>query len=160
MARTTTTTETTTATTAATTGTAGTATTGEIAGVMTTAEVIERFNEAFTTHDPTLLVGLVADECVMVSVQPAPEGTRYEGLDACLGFWQELAADTGTAFKPQEVFVFGDRAVIRWNVYFGGGEVNEVFGDAHADSAWVAGVNLMHIRDGRIVEALGYSKSP
>ncbi|MFI6983665.1 nuclear transport factor 2 family protein [Embleya sp. NPDC050154] len=156
MSRTTTTIETTTGT----AGTTGTGTSGETAGTMTTAQVIERFNEAFTAHDPTLLAGLVADECVMVSVQPAPEGTRYEGLDACLGFWQELAADTNTAFRPQEVFVFGDRAVIRWNVYFGGGEVNEVFGDAHAGSAWVAGVNLMHIRDGRIVEALGYSKSP
>lgn len=155
MSRTTTTTESTTATTTVeATGTAGTA------GTMTTAQVIERFNKAFTTHDPTLLAGLVADECVMVSVQPAPEGTRYEGLDACLGFWQELAADTNTVFRPQEVFVFGDRAVIRWNVHFGGGEVNEVFGDAHVESAWVAGVNLMHIRDGRIVEALGYSKSP
>ncbi|MFI1385752.1 nuclear transport factor 2 family protein [Embleya sp. NPDC020886] len=125
-----------------------------------TAEVIARFNDAFTTHDPALLVGLVADDCVMVSVQPAPEGTRYEGLDACLGFWQDLAADAGTDFEPQDVYVFGDRAVIKWHVSFGAGPVNEVFGDAHADTAWVAGVNLMQIRDGRIVEALGYSKSP
>ncbi|MFI6587750.1 hypothetical protein [Embleya sp. NPDC050493] len=43
--------------------------------------------------------------------------------------------------------------------YFGGHEMNVVFGDANAESAWVAGVKPMHIRDGRIVEAPGYSKS-
>ncbi|WP_433247504.1 nuclear transport factor 2 family protein [Streptosporangium sp. CA-135522] len=126
----------------------------------TTSEVIAQFNDAFTKHDPELLVGLVADDCVMVSVQPAPDGTRYEGQDACLAFWQELAADTNTNFTPDEVFVFGDRAVIKWHVAFKHGEVNEVFGDAHAQSTSVAGVNLMQIRDGRIVEALGYSKTP
>ncbi|MET7300957.1 nuclear transport factor 2 family protein [Embleya sp. NPDC005575] len=130
------------------------------AGTRTTAEVIDRFNDAFTKHDPALLTDLVADVCVMVSVQPAPEGARYEGLDACLGFWQELAADRNTRFAPDEVFVFGDRAVIKWHVTFRNGEVNEVFGDAHAASTSVAGVNLMQVRDGRIVEALGYSKTP
>ncbi|TCO62803.1 nuclear transport factor 2 family protein [Actinocrispum wychmicini] len=126
----------------------------------TTAAVIAQFNDAFTRHDPALLTGLVADDCVMVSVQPAPEGARYEGLDACLGFWQDLAADENTSFAPDDVYVFGDRAVIKWHVTFKHGEVNEVFGDAHASSTSVAGVNLMQIRDGRIVEALGYSKTP
>jgi len=41
----------------------------------------------------------------------------------------------------------GDRAVIRWRFNFGRGES-------------VRGVNLMHVRDGRIVEALGYAKTP
>ncbi|MDW6061002.1 DUF4440 domain-containing protein [Streptomyces sp. FXJ1.4098] len=36
-----------------------------------TAEVIRRFNEAFTSHDPSGLGDLLADDCVMVSVQPA-----------------------------------------------------------------------------------------
>jgi ketosteroid isomerase-like protein len=128
--------------------------------VQTTSEVIAQFNDAFTKHDPTLLADLVADDCVMVSVQPAPDGTRYEGLDACLTFWQELAGDRNTAFTPHEVFVFGDRAVIKWRVVFQHGEVNGVFGDAHAESTAVEGVNLMHVRDGRIIEALGYSKTP
>ncbi|MGC0416946.1 nuclear transport factor 2 family protein [Embleya sp. AB8] len=126
----------------------------------TTADVIARFNYAFLMHDPELLTDLVAEDCVMVSVQPAPDGTRYEGRDACLTFWQELAADENIDFAPEDVHVYGDRAVIKWRVSFGAGEANEVFGDAHAESTGVAGVNLMHIRDGRIVEALGYSKSP
>jgi hypothetical protein len=41
----------------------------------------------------------------------------------------------------------GERAIIRWRFNFGvGGSVR--------------GVNLMRVRDGRIVAALGYSKSP
>lgn len=126
----------------------------------TTAEVIDLFNAAFTKRAPELLDDLVHDDCVMVSVQPAPEGTRYEGRDTCLAFWRELALDLNTTFSPDDAHVFGDRAVIKWRVAFGPGEVNEVFGEAHADSAWMLGVNLMQIRDGRIVEALGYGKTP
>ena len=40
----------------------------------------------------------------------------------------------------------GDRAVIRWRL--------------HAAEAPFRGVNLMRVRDGKIVEALGYGKRP
>ena len=113
-----------------------------------TADVIRRFNEAFVQHEPEALVDLVADDCVMESIEPAPNGTRYEGRAVCLGFWQALAADRTTAFAPEEVIVAGERATIRWRYRFG---------DGPDDS--VRGVNLMLVRDGRIVEALGYSKS-
>jgi ketosteroid isomerase-like protein len=109
-----------------------------------TTDVIRRFNDAFQQHDPTGLGELIADDCVMESIQPAPDGTRYEGYDACLGFWQALASDTTGAFDLEDVTVAGDRAVIRWRFRFG------------EDS--VRGVNLMHVRDGKIVEALGYAK--
>ena len=77
----------------------------------------------------------------------APNGARYEGYDAC-GFWQELIADPEGSFAPEDVIVAGDRATIRWRYRFGEGEENTV-----------RGVNLMHIRDGKIVEALGYVKA-
>ena len=48
-----------------------------------TAEVIERFNQAFVAHDGSLLVDLVAEDCVMESVEPAPDGFRFEGREAC-----------------------------------------------------------------------------
>lgn len=121
-----------------------------------TAEVIRRFNEAFTSHDPSGLTDLVADDCVMVSVQPAPDGTRYEGREECLKFWADLAADPNTDFTPHDVFVAGDRAVIQWRATFTDGEAT--FGEGHATS--VLGVNVMRVRGGRITEALGYSKTP
>lgn len=113
-----------------------------------TAEVIKQFNDAFVQRDPRRLVDLVADDCVMESSQPAPNGARYEGYEACLNFWQELIADPNGSFEPEDVVVSDDRATIRWRYCFGEG-------DEHS----VRGVNLMHVRDGKIVEALGYVKA-
>ncbi|MFI9103465.1 nuclear transport factor 2 family protein [Streptomyces fildesensis] len=114
----------------------------------TTAEVIERFNHAFVHHDGSVLADLIDDHCVMEANQPAPDGARYEGRAACLEFWQALAEDRTSRFEPEDVVVAGERATIRWRYRFG---------DGPADS--VRGVNLMHIRNGLIVEALGYSKT-
>src|SRR5512138_557247 len=106
-----------------------------------TAEVIRLFNRAFRDHDPALLEDLVAPDCVMESIQPAPDGKRYEGHDVNLAFWQAMAADRGNRFEVEDVFVMGDRANIRWRYHFG-------------DSGSLRGVSLMRVRDGRIVEAL------
>lgn len=114
----------------------------------TTAEIIDRFNHAFVSHDPTALSDLIASDCVMEAIQPAPDGARSEGREACLTFWKALAEDRSTQFEVEDVVVSGGHATIRWRYRFG---------DTPADS--VRGVNLMLIRDGRIVEALGYSKT-
>ncbi len=116
---------------------------------MDTAAVISKFNEAFQLHDAAGLDELIAEDCVMESIQPAPNGTRYEGHDVCLAFWEALARDRSSSFEPEEVVVFGDRATIRWRYRFG-----------DSDDESVRGVTLMHGRDGKIVEALGYVKTP
>jgi ketosteroid isomerase-like protein len=110
-----------------------------------TATVIDRFNRAFLSHDPSLLADLVGDNCVMESIEPAPDGTRYEGRGACLGFWQALAKNANVAFAPEDVVVFGDRAIVRWRYQLGTGQS-------------VRGVNLMRVRNGKVIEALGYVK--
>jgi hypothetical protein len=112
-----------------------------------TAEIMERFNTAFLTHDPTLLEDLVAEDCVIENTVPAPDGARYEGRAACLGLWQQIATMPGAWFESEGVEVFGDRAILRWRFHWG---------EAAADS--VRGVNLMGVRDGLIVEAQGYVK--
>lgn len=114
----------------------------------TTSEIIDQFNHAFVDHDAAALVDLIGEDCVMEAIQPAPDGERYEGRTACLAFWQALAEDRATQFEPEEVVIAGERATIRWRYRFGEGP---------ADS--VRGVNLMRVRDGLIVEALGYSKT-
>ncbi|WP_328996220.1 nuclear transport factor 2 family protein [Kribbella sp. NBC_01245] len=113
-----------------------------------TTEVIDRFNRAFVEGDASLLTDLIGADCVMESVQPAPTGERVEGADACLAWWSVLVNDTTSQFEPQEVVIADDRATIRWHYRFGEGP-----------NDWVSGVNLMRVRDGRIVEALGYSKT-
>ena len=114
-----------------------------------TAELIRRFNDAFRFHQPEALRELVADDCVIENTHPAPEGMRCVGREACLSVWQALAAARDSQFELEEVLVAGERAVIRWRYRFGPGPAD-----------WNRGVNLMRVRGGRIVEAMGYLKGP
>ena len=50
-------------------------------------------------------------------------------------------------FAPEEIIVAGDRGIIKWRYCWGEGDVYSV-----------RGVNLMRVRDGLIVEGLGYVK--
>ena len=85
----------------------------------------------------------------MESVGPAPDGTRFEGREACLAFWQRLAEDRSRSFVPEDVAVFGNRAIIRWRYRFSSGTGEQ---SLHR-------VNMMQVREGKVVEALGYVKS-
>ena len=114
-----------------------------------TAEVLRRFNDVFLSHDPAALADLVAESCVIENTHPAPDGARLVGRAACIELWTRNATAPGTYFEPEEVTVMGDRGIILWKFHWGPGE---------ADS--VRGVNLMRVRDGLIVEALGYVKGP
>jgi ketosteroid isomerase-like protein len=113
----------------------------------TTAEVIRRFNEAFQQHDPSALRELIAPDCVIENSNPAPNGSRHVGREACFELWSRIATAAGTRFDLEEVVVTGDRATIRWRLYWGEDE-----------SRSVRGVNLMRVQNGQIVEALGYVK--
>jgi ketosteroid isomerase-like protein len=113
-----------------------------------TSEVMRRFNRAFQCHDPDALTEMVAEDCIIESTRPAPNGSRHVGRRACLAVWQGLAGESGTHFQPEEVFASGDRAIIRWRYFWGAGQNNSV-----------RGVNLMRVRGGQIIEAMGYVKS-
>ena len=112
-----------------------------------TFEIVRRFNRAFQNHDPALLEDLVAPDCVMESMQPAPNGTRYEGYEVSLAFWRAMAADRVNRFEVEDSFVMDDRANVRWRFHYG-------------DGGSVRGVSLMRVKDGKIVEVLAYAKSP
>ncbi|TWG52916.1 nuclear transport factor 2 family protein [Aminobacter sp. J44] len=111
-----------------------------------TADIIRRFNRAFEEHEPALLDNLVGSDCVMETIQPAPDGIRYEGREPNLAFWRAMAEDRVNRFEVEDTLVMGDRANIRWRFHFGGG-------------GSLRGVTLVHVRDGRIVEALAYAKT-
>lgn len=112
-----------------------------------TKEIMRKFHEAFDRHDPKAMEDLVADDCVIEKTTPAPDGQLLVGKAACLANWQELANSTETWFVREEVFVIGDRAVIRWRYCWG-----------KDDNQSLRGLNLMRVRGGRIVEAMGYVK--
>ncbi|HEV8389663.1 MAG TPA: nuclear transport factor 2 family protein [Dongiaceae bacterium] len=113
----------------------------------TTEAVLRRFNEVFLSHDPTALAELVAADCAIENTVPAPDGSRHEGRQACIALWTQIATTPGAFFELEDVTVAGDRGIIRWRYHWGEGKESSV-----------RGVNLMRVRDGRIVEAPGYVK--
>ena len=110
-----------------------------------TAEIMRRFNEVFLRHDPSALESLVAENCVIEKISPAPDGDRCVGREACVALWTAIATEPGTHFDLEEVFAARDRATIRWRYWSGEGRS-------------VRGVNLMRVSGGVIVEAMGYVK--
>jgi ketosteroid isomerase-like protein len=117
------------------------------ANEQTTAEVIRRYNDVFQRHDSSTLRALIAEDCVIENSNPAPDGSRHVGRDACFDLWHRIATTPGIQFDIEDVEVIGERALIRWRLRWGEG-----------DSKSVRGVNLMRVRRGQIVEALGYVK--
>jgi hypothetical protein len=112
-----------------------------------TEAILQRFNDVFLSHNPDALRDLVADDCVIENTQPAPDGSRHQGKEACVALWTRIATTPGAHFEPESIVARGDRGEIRWRL---------VWGPDHASSE--RGVNLMRVRDGRIVEAQGYVK--
>jgi ketosteroid isomerase-like protein len=51
-----------------------------------TAEVVRRFNAAFQHKDVAAIPDLVAPDCIMEAIQPAPDGLRVEGYEAKVAF--------------------------------------------------------------------------
>ena len=113
-----------------------------------TTDVVNRFIDAFRKKDASAIPGLVAEDCVMEAMQPAPNGERVEGYDANVRFWLAMVADPVGAFEVEEVVVFGDRAFNRWRYRFGEG-----------DDQSVRGVTLFKVHGRKIVEALAYAKT-
>ena len=112
-----------------------------------TREIIERFNSAFEAHRPEDLDDLIGEGCVLENTTPAPVGARYEGREACLNFWQGIASSTNLVFEAEEIWASEDRGIIRWQLRWSEHETDRV-----------RGVNIMRVRDGKIVEGLGYVK--
>ena len=114
-----------------------------------TAETVGCFNDAFRRRDKEAMAALVHDDCLMVSAQPAPDGTAYVGKEACVAFWAELLDDESTTFEVEHVFSEGDWATVRWRYRYG-----------PTDAESVLGVNVTRVSGGRVREQLGYTKTP
>ena len=107
--------------------------------------MIRRFNDVFLRRDPAELKELIAENCVIEKIAPAPDGDRCVGRDACIALWEDIATEPGAHFDLEEVFAAGERATIRWRYW-------------RDDGQSVRGVNLMRVSGGRIVGAMGYVK--
>jgi ketosteroid isomerase-like protein len=114
----------------------------------TTAEVVGRFIAAFQLKDRSMIRDLVATDCVMEAIQPAPNGQRVEGYEANVAFWEAMVADPNGTFEVEDVVICGDRATNRWRYRFG-----------EYEESSVRGVTLFVVRGGKIAEALAYAKT-
>ncbi len=114
-----------------------------------TARVVRQFIAAFQTRDPNLIPDIVGESCVMEGMQPAPDGLRVEGYADNVRFWQAMVTDTSGTFEVEDLVILGDRAINRWRYRFGDGNESSV-----------RGVTLLRVENGKIVEALGYAKTP
>ncbi len=123
--------------------------TPESSATSDTAETIRLFNDAFRRRDKEALAELVHDDCLMVSAQPSPDGTAYVGKDASMAFWAELLDDESATFEVEHVFSEGEWATVRWRYRFG-----------PTDTESVLGVNVTRVSGGRVIEQLGYTKTP
>ncbi|WP_416797718.1 nuclear transport factor 2 family protein [Ciceribacter azotifigens] len=112
-----------------------------------TREIVECFHTAFEEHRPNDLDDLIGEGCVLENTAPAPDGARYEGREACLEFWRGIASSKNLVFDAEEIWVSEDRGIIRWKLRWGNDATD-----------WVRGVNIMRVRDGKIVEGMGYVK--
>ncbi|HWL66664.1 MAG TPA: nuclear transport factor 2 family protein [Actinomycetota bacterium] len=115
-----------------------------------TLAAVEHFNEAFNSHDVDRIMSLMTDDVVFESTSPAPDGQRFEGQAAVSAVWQELFSSTPDAyFESEEIFVGDDRAAIRW-IY--------TFTDSNGSKQHVRGVDVIHVRNGKVAEKLSYVK--
>jgi hypothetical protein len=112
-----------------------------------TREIVKRFHNAFEKHRPKDLEDLIGEGCVLENTAPAPDGARYEGREACLIFWKGVASSAHLDFKAEEISALGDRGIIRWRLRWSEREADRI-----------RGVNIVRVRDGKIVEGLGYVK--
>jgi ketosteroid isomerase-like protein len=114
-----------------------------------TGTVIERFNEAFNRQDANAVATLLTDDTVFEDTSPAPDGQRIEGKAAVVAFWRSwFARNPGARFEAEEMFVSGDRAVVRW-----------VYRKIRNGVPWhLRGVDLFTVRDGKVAAKLAYIK--
>lgn len=121
--------------------------------VTTTAEtlrVIEQFNEVFNRGDVPAIMALMTGDCVFENTYPPPDGERYEGQDAVRAFWEQFFASSNEpAFAAEDMFVSGDRCVVRWRYQWR---------EADGRQGHVRGVDVFGVRDGKVAEKLSYVK--
>lgn len=112
--------------------------------------LVAQLSDAFARRDVDGIMALMASDGVFESTGPAPDGVRHEGASALRQVWQELFAQTrDAAFAEEELFVCGDRAVLRWRYSWTGDD---------GAPGHVRGVDVIRLRDGLIAEKLSYVK--
>ena len=109
-----------------------------------TRVAIEGFHNALNSHDMDALTRLVHEECVFETTDP-PDGTRHVGRAAVLAACQQFFDQSPEArFEMEDIVTVDDRAFVRWRYDWADGHVR--------------GVDVMRVRDGKVIETFAYVK--
>jgi ketosteroid isomerase-like protein len=109
-----------------------------------TRAAIQRFHEAFNTHDIAALAGCITDDCLFEDTTP-PDGARNVGREAVLGAFERFFTESPNAhFEVEDLFTTGDRALVLWRYSWADGHVR--------------GADVMRVRGDRVAESLAYVK--
>jgi ketosteroid isomerase-like protein len=120
-----------------------------MATVETTRVAIDRFNDAFNRHDADALAPLLTDDTVFEDTSPAPDGRRIQGKAAVVEHWRAwFARNPDAVFEAEDMFVAGDRAVVRW-----------IYRKPRNGQPWhIRGVDVFTVVDGKVAAKLAYVK--
>ena len=110
---------------------------------------VERFNNAFNSHDVNRVMDAMTQDCVFENTAPAPDGRHVEGAAEVRVVWEKFfAANPDARFEAEEIFASKDRCVVRW-----------VYRKTKEGLPWhLRGVDVFKIRDGKVAEKLSYVK--
>lgn len=112
-----------------------------------TLDVVKKFNSAFQRHDASILKDIIAENCVMESAMPAPDGFTVEGYEDNFIFWENMINAPDTQFNPEVIDTFGEKAIIQWRFWWGKNPKHSI-----------RGVTLLTIKNEKVAEAKGYVK--
>jgi len=56
--------------------------------------IVTHFNDMLNAHSVDGMLRFLTEDCVFENTYPAPDGTRYEGLAAVCGFWDDFSSST------------------------------------------------------------------
>ena len=130
----------------------GTSSTVEVQEALTAATIaaVERFCAAFNKHDLDAAMAAMTDDCVLETLGPYPDGTRYEGQTAVRARWEEaFSAYPDLWYETEELFAVGDRCVLRSVAHRT---------DKDGEPEHHRGVDIFRVRDGKLAEKFFYTK--
>jgi ketosteroid isomerase-like protein len=110
--------------------------------------VVQRLLDAFGRADVDAIMAEMSDDVLFESTEP-PDGGRYRGQAEVRRVWERLFATPGARFATEAVLPHGERVVALWRYSWGTDE---------ATAGHVRGVDVLTVRDGRVVEKLSYVK--
>ena len=112
--------------------------------------LILKYQEAFNRRDVAALAGLLTDDCVFETADPAPDGLVLQGKREVVPYLEGFFQRSPESFlKVEEVFGLGLRSVLRWRLDWV---------DAEGIQRHARGADLFQLRNGFLSEKFSYTK--